>query len=32
MITRFENLEVVAIAAKHLENARKKAEKYGIQA
>ena len=32
MITRFENLEVVAVAAKHLENARKKAEKYGIQA
>ena len=32
MITRFENLEVVAIAAKHLENARKKAEKYGIYA
>ncbi|MBQ9007780.1 MAG: VOC family protein [Clostridia bacterium] len=32
MITRFENLEVVAVAANHLENAWRKAEKYGIQA
>ena len=32
MIHRFDNLEVLAIAAKHLENAKKKAEAYGIKA
>lgn len=30
MINRFENLDVVAIASKHTENAQKKAEQYNI--
>ena len=32
MINRFQNIEVVACCAKHFENAKKKAEKYGIKA
>ncbi len=32
MTQRFDNLTVIAIAANHLENAKKKADKYGIQA
>lgn len=32
MQTRFDNLQVVSCCAAHLENAQKKAEKYGIQA
>lgn len=32
MINRFQNLEVVACCAAHIENAVKKAEKYGIKA
>ncbi len=32
MICRFTNLEVVSICSKHLENAQKKADVYGIQA
>lgn len=32
MINEFDQLEVVAIAAKHLENAKKKAKEYGIKA
>ena len=32
MIEKFDNLEVVCIASKHLEHAQEKAEKYGIAA
>ena len=32
MIEKFDNLEVVSIAANHLEHAQEKAEKYGIKA
>lgn len=32
MIEKFERLEVVAVASKHLENAKKKAEQYNIKA
>ena len=32
MIEKYPNLTVKAVASKHIENARKKAEKYGIQA
>lgn len=32
MINRFDNLEVVCIASKHFENAKKKADQYGIKA
>lgn len=32
MINRFGQLQVAAIAARHIENARKKAEQYGIKA
>ena len=31
MINRFENLEVVSCCAGHIENAKKKAEQYGIR-
>ena len=31
-VGRFRHLEVLAIAANHIENARKKAEKYGLRA
>ena len=31
MIQRFDNLEVVACCAKHLERAQAKAQKYGIR-
>ena len=32
MMEKFERLEVVAVASKHLEHAEKKAEAYGIRA
>jgi predicted dehydrogenase len=32
MINRFENLEVICIASRHLENAKRKADQYGIEA